>query len=664
MPKFLEVTNKQAARDAIEASGQLYVNVKDYGAVGDGVTDDTAAIEAAFAVNGGIYFPPGTYNYTGTGLTGTANPTIVGAGRNETVIDLEGGDYLLDINSQINRLDVRDLSFYRGKGAIRHTWASANVTYKHAVQRCNFHEYTECAIASDSADMPYWSITDCLFDGVNTTGTIGVALGGGTDEVVITRCSFIRNRVHITASMGNSMIINDCSFVQMSTVATSGPRSAIWIRPGVSTSNSGPGLVISGCKFGNENLLAGDHRILYADQQAGTNNGVRFPELGADSTGYIVGHRITDCIFMNISSGDNAVVYSTTPNVRGLAITDCWDDGSQYLLEFRTPPSVPNAANTINLFGPILGPGISPTSNITRISNAVGVGYVDDPAETIQDTAALRGYGTTAKYENLLYTHQADDFVALGSATVTGETDVIGGSNAALYSFNAGSHVTQSVSAMTPDVPVCIEFDLKNADDGSELSEISVWLWNLNSNYHWARRVEVPSAAQGWTTYRFHFVPRTAGSILRLAFGPPPNDPAGTVIVGRPRVYHGDAYQIGGQRPTSAAAATTVMGSADLANDVRNKLIALGIVSGTPSTGSVTDLGTVTTLELGHASDSTISRLSAGQLAVEGNPLGTKVAVPASASATGVPGQWAAEAGYLYICVATDTWERVAIASW
>jgi len=38
--------------------------------------------------------------------------------------------------------------------------------------------------------------------------------------------------------------------------------------------------------------------------------------------------------------------------------------------------------------------------------------------------------------------------------------------------------------------------------------------------------------------------------------------------------------------------------------------------------------------------------------------------VPASAGATGVPGQWAAESGFLYICVATDTWERVAIATW
>lgn len=37
------------------------INVRDYGAVGDGVTNDTTAIQAAINVGGGIYFPAGTY---------------------------------------------------------------------------------------------------------------------------------------------------------------------------------------------------------------------------------------------------------------------------------------------------------------------------------------------------------------------------------------------------------------------------------------------------------------------------------------------------------------------------------------------------------------------------------------------------------------------------
>lgn len=39
------------------------------------------------------------------------------------------------------------------------------------------------------------------------------------------------------------------------------------------------------------------------------------------------------------------------------------------------------------------------------------------------------------------------------------------------------------------------------------------------------------------------------------------------------------------------------------------------------------------------------------------------VDVPASASAAGVAGQVAYQSGFFYICVATNTWQRVAIAT-
>ena len=37
---------------------------------------------------------------------------------------------------------------------------------------------------------------------------------------------------------------------------------------------------------------------------------------------------------------------------------------------------------------------------------------------------------------------------------------------------------------------------------------------------------------------------------------------------------------------------------------------------------------------------------------------------PASASATGSAGQIIWDTNYIYICVATDTWKRVAISTW
>lgn len=62
MPKFLEVTDTVAAKQAINAD--FYVNVKDYGAVGDGVADDTDAIHDArdaAGAGGVVYLPHGIY---------------------------------------------------------------------------------------------------------------------------------------------------------------------------------------------------------------------------------------------------------------------------------------------------------------------------------------------------------------------------------------------------------------------------------------------------------------------------------------------------------------------------------------------------------------------------------------------------------------------------
>ena len=38
--------------------------------------------------------------------------------------------------------------------------------------------------------------------------------------------------------------------------------------------------------------------------------------------------------------------------------------------------------------------------------------------------------------------------------------------------------------------------------------------------------------------------------------------------------------------------------------------------------------------------------------------------VPSSASDTGIAGEIAYDSDYIYVCVATDTWKRVGIATW
>ena len=62
------------------------VNVKDFGAVGDGVADDTAALQAAINAGGRVFMPAGTYLIAGTLDIPTSNLWLVGAGRRQTFI--------------------------------------------------------------------------------------------------------------------------------------------------------------------------------------------------------------------------------------------------------------------------------------------------------------------------------------------------------------------------------------------------------------------------------------------------------------------------------------------------------------------------------------------------------------------------------------------------
>lgn len=56
------------------------VSVKDFGAAGDGLTDDTLAIQQALTAHDSVYIPPGTYFITGT-ITVGERQTLYGAGQ-------------------------------------------------------------------------------------------------------------------------------------------------------------------------------------------------------------------------------------------------------------------------------------------------------------------------------------------------------------------------------------------------------------------------------------------------------------------------------------------------------------------------------------------------------------------------------------------------------
>jgi hypothetical protein len=106
-------TGRILTESLADRAGNTFIDVKaDYGAKGDGVTDDTTAIQAAlnaaFGVAGSIastaqrrvIFPPGKYIVTGSGLTGTNwfGGVIQGSGRFTTIIQNSGGGPVITTN--------------------------------------------------------------------------------------------------------------------------------------------------------------------------------------------------------------------------------------------------------------------------------------------------------------------------------------------------------------------------------------------------------------------------------------------------------------------------------------------------------------------------------------------------------------------------------------
>jgi len=218
------------------SSSTLFINVKDYGAVGDGSTNDTTAIQNAFNAvptsGGTVFIPAGTYQCSAL-LTHTTGPIrIMGAGVGISFLRFttSSGGLSFTFPSIENTCVVDNLSLLTsvagGGTALNLSWPTTSSGINNTCILYNLHIYPS------TISTHYWTngivLTNAwnglayavYFRGKTNTVSSSIAfslLGGSTD------CHFINCYVYfagIALSVGGTcegVVVNSCTFVYITT---------------------------------------------------------------------------------------------------------------------------------------------------------------------------------------------------------------------------------------------------------------------------------------------------------------------------------------------------------------------------------------------------------------------------------------------------------------
>jgi hypothetical protein len=178
----------EAVATTVQTKLRETVSVKDFGAVGDGFADDTAAIVNAIAQGGEIFFPRGIYKVTttiivptGTRLTGESD-----AGTNPTIIRFTPDSGQVNL-FQFNGADDCAFSFIRFEGPGRSTGTnevgfnmddnlSSGSERQITIDHCRFISFNRAGIILSGQ----WHVTvrNCTFSSCGDPSTPVAGTGG------------------------------------------------------------------------------------------------------------------------------------------------------------------------------------------------------------------------------------------------------------------------------------------------------------------------------------------------------------------------------------------------------------------------------------------------------------------------------------------------------
>lgn len=168
-------TGTGAVATTVQARLRQSLSVKDFGATGDGTTDDTTAIQNALNAGTGrsVYFPAGTYRFSSTLLVKTKT-TLIGEGMNKSILKLTSG-------------------FGAGTTAIRNDIITGTVDVYY------------------DTDLEFYGLT---FDGNNNSTRTGELVAiAKVRNVTFSNCGF-QNHTYIALALtaNSNMVVTECYF--------------------------------------------------------------------------------------------------------------------------------------------------------------------------------------------------------------------------------------------------------------------------------------------------------------------------------------------------------------------------------------------------------------------------------------------------------------------
>lgn len=334
--------------NALQDKVSEVVSVKDFGAVGDGVTDDTAELQAAIdyaADNGGVlYVPPGTY-LTSTRLfrASSSKPFIIqGSGEKSSIIK-RGSDFGMTVLElrQSHGVVINDIGII-GNNALYPNGNHGLVIYDSDAPKINRVTVSDFKNSGILVYAPPGTrggarINDCTVRGLGVS-PVGILITGMFDSGMDGCSAYgITNDVHGSDGYGLELK-NECDGCFITNGYAEDCTTAVAFGQDISATsvkNSRVSVISKSCEFAFVCGYAENNHIDVIAEMAGAVAGEQVVDLQSNSIGNTVRVTTKDVVaskrLVRIRSGctDNVVTVNCATSLPSNSVIALFDSGSQ-----------------------------------------------------------------------------------------------------------------------------------------------------------------------------------------------------------------------------------------------------------------------------------------------------------------------------------------------